>query len=144
MTVRFLIHDKDAAVSTAHPDTKVQEIMDQFERDEVSAVVVTHNAGSILGIVSGGDILRALNRGGPSVLDNSVSDVMTTEVFTCDVSEPLSNVYEMMNTNQIRHVPIVEGGKLCGIVNTLDVVKYRLREIACEAEALKDYVAGRG
>ena len=144
MTVRFLLHDKGAAVSIAHPDTKVQEIMDQFERDEVSAVVVTHRDGSILGIVSGGDILRALNRGGPSILESSVSDVMTTEVFTCDVSEPLSNVYEMMNTNQIRHVPIVEDSKLCGIINTLDVVKYRLREIASEAEALKEYVAGRG
>ncbi len=144
MTVRFLLHDKGAAVSTARPDTKVLEIMDQFERDEVSAVVVTHSDGSILGIVSGGDILRALNRRGPSVLKSSVSDVMTTEVFTCDVSEPLSSVYEMMNTNQIRHVPIVDENQLCGIINTLDVVRYRLHEIACEAEALKDYVAGRG
>jgi CBS domain-containing protein len=144
MTVRLLLRDKGTAASTARPDTKVQEIMDQFERDEVSAVVVTHSDSSILGIVSGGDILRALNRDGPSVLKSSVSDVMTTEVFTCDVSEPLSKVYEMMNTNQIRHVPIVEDSELCGIINTLDVVKYRLREIACEADALKDYVAGRG
>ncbi|MFW8637604.1 CBS domain-containing protein [Cribrihabitans pelagius] len=77
------------------------------------------------------------------MLDTPVSEVMTADVFTCAVSEPLSKIYELMDTYQIRHIPIVEDGKLCGIVNTLDVVKHRLNEIALEAEALKDYVAGR-
>ncbi|WP_146180798.1 CBS domain-containing protein [Thalassorhabdomicrobium marinisediminis] len=68
---------------------------------------------------------------------------MTAEVLTCEVSEPLSKVYGLMDANHIRHVPIVEDGQIKGIINTLDVVGHRLREIASEAEALKDYVAGR-
>lgn len=143
MTVRSLLKEKGSAVSTAAPETVVQEIMDQLELDEVSAVVVTDEGQSILGIVSGGDVLRAINRDGPSILNAPVSDVMTPEVFTCQMSDPLSKVYELMDTNRIRHVPIVEDGQLCGIINTLDVVKHRLREIASEADALKNYIAGR-
>jgi|TARA_R110002073_G_scaffold86410_1_gene205256 CBS domain-containing protein len=117
--------------------------MDQLELDEVSAVVVTDEDRSILGIISGGDILRTLNQKGSVILTAPVAEVMTTDVLTCEVSEPLSRVYELMDTNRIRHVPIVEDGQLKGIINTLDVIKHRLREIASEADALKEYVAGR-
>jgi len=144
MTVRSLMKDKGTTVSTTSPKTTVQEIMDLLEIDEVSAVVVTDEDHAILGIVSGGDILRALNQRGPATLATPVTEVMTTEVLTCNASEPLSKVYELMDANRIRHVPVVEDGQLKGIINTLDVVKHRLREIASEAEALKDYVAGRG
>tara|TARA_R110002110_G_scaffold403511_1_gene621347 strand:- start:273 stop:707 length:435 start_codon:yes stop_codon:yes gene_type:complete len=144
MKIETLLKEKGTFVSIATPETKVQEIMDQLEYDEVSAIVVTDDDDSIRGIVSGGDVLRALNRIGPSCLERPVSEVMTTEVFSCDSSEPLSKVYGVMDTNRIRHVPIVKDGHLCGIINTLDVVKHRLREIAWEAEALKNYVSGRG
>lgn len=68
---------------------------------------------------------------------------MTRKVVTCDISEPLSKIYELMDKHQIRHEPITEDGQLCGIINILDVIKYRLAEIQQEAESLKDYVAGR-
>lgn len=143
MTVRSVLKEKGTEVPIASPTTTVQEIMDQLELDEVSALVVTEKENEIVGIVSGGDILRAINKGGSAVLNAPVSEIMTTDVFTCDVSEPISKVYELMDTNRIRHVPIVEEGKLHGVINTLDVVKYRLRELALEADALKEYVAGR-
>lgn len=142
MTIRSVLKEKGSDVPTASPGTTVQEIMDQLELDEVSALVVTDGPDGIVGIVSGGDILRAINKGGAVVLSSPVSDIMTTDVFMCDVSEPISKVYELMDTNRIRHVPIVEEGKLCGVINTLDVVKHRLHEVAREADALKEYVAG--
>ena len=142
MTIRSVLNEKGSDVPTASPTTKVQEIMDQLELDEVSALVVTDGSDGIVGIVSGGDILRAINKDGAAVLSSPVSDIMTTDVFSCDVSEPISTVYELMDTNRIRHVPIVEEGKLCGVINTLDVVKHRLHEVAREAAALKEYVAG--
>ena len=67
---------------------------------------------------------------------------MSNVVRTCDVNEPLSNVLELMDKHQFRHVPIKDGNRLCGIINMLDVVKYRLGEIRSEAEALKAYVTG--
>ena len=143
MTVRALLQNKGNFVSTVGPETRVQEVMDQLERDEVSALVVVGETGDILGIVSGGDVVRGLNRLGPEIVEKPVMDVMTSEVFTCDIAEPLSAIYELMDTNRIRHIPILEASQLRGIVNTLDVVKYRLREIENEAEALKEYVSGR-
>ena len=68
---------------------------------------------------------------------------MTRKVVSCDIREPLIKIYELMDNHQIRHVPITENGRLCGIINILDVIKYRLAEIQEEAEALKDYIAGR-
>lgn len=143
MTVRALLKDKGEQVSTIRPDVKVGEIMDQLERDEVSALVVSKDGRTILGIVSGGDVMRGLKRDGPAIVEKTVEEVMTSEVVTCNVGEPLATVYELMDANRIRHVPIVDNGDLCGLINTLDVVKHRLGELELEAEALKGYVAGR-
>lgn len=143
MTVRKLIDAKGGFVSIIDPDVKVQDVMDQLERDEVSALVVSRDKTSVLGIISAGDVLRGLNRHGPDVVDCRVRDLMTTQVVCCDIAEPMRKIYELMDAHQIRHVPITDNGELCGIINMLDVVKYRLGEIQVEAEALKDYVAGR-
>jgi CBS domain-containing protein len=77
------------------------------------------------------------------VLSLPVADVMTRDVVTCDFSQPINSILELMHEHQIRHVPITENGELCGIINMLDLVKYRLDELDMEANALKDYVAGR-
>ncbi|WP_306120889.1 MULTISPECIES: CBS domain-containing protein [unclassified Roseitalea] len=143
MTVKRLIQNKGSFVSIIDPDVKVQDVMDQLERDEVSALVVSRDKRTVLGIISGGDVLRGLNRFGPDVVNRRVRDLMTTQVVCCDIAEPMKKIYELMDTHQIRHVPIIENGELCGIISMLDVVKYRLGEIEAEAEALKDYVAGR-
>jgi signal-transduction protein with cAMP-binding, CBS, and nucleotidyltransferase domain len=68
---------------------------------------------------------------------------MTHKVVTCDIDEPLSSILQLMDAHQIRHVPITRDGLLCGIINILDVIKYRLGEIDAEARALKAYVSGR-
>ena len=68
---------------------------------------------------------------------------MTKEVISVDISEPLTNVLGLMDVHQIHYIPVTEGGTLCGIINMLDLVKYRLAEIETEANLLKEYVAGR-
>lgn len=65
---------------------------------------------------------------------------MTKDVITCDISEPLSKVLELMDKHQIHYVPITKAGLLCGIINMLDLVKYRLEEIEHEANELKTYI----
>lgn len=143
MTVKQLIQDKGSSVSVIDPDVKVQDVMDQLEQDEVSALVVSRDNKTVLGIISGGDVVRGLNRVGPDIVNHPVHDLMTENVICCDIGEPMQKIYQLMDTHQIRHVPIIENGELCGIINMLDVIKYRLREMEAEAEALKDYVAGR-
>jgi len=143
MTVRRLIAGKGGFVSVAPPDALVKDIVDQLENDDVAAVVVSKDGRAIEGIVSGRTIASGLKLHGKDVLDRPVSEIMTREVVTCDIGEPLKTVYELMDRHHIRHVPITENGELCGIINMLDVVRYRLSELSAEAEALKEYVSGR-
>ncbi len=143
MSVKKLIEGKGAFVSVVPSHVTVDDVINQLEADDVSALVVSDDGKNILGIISGVDIVRGLKSFGRNVGDKPVNELMTFKVVTCDISEPLSKIYELMDKHQIRHVPITKDGQLCGIINILDVIKYRLAEIQQEAESLKDYVAGR-
>jgi CBS domain-containing protein len=142
MTVRRLLAGKSGNVSVIPPDARVQDVINQLEADDVSALVVSSNGTNILGIISPGDIVRGLKTFGRDAVDRPLGDLMTRDVISCDIGEPMSRIYELMDLHQIRHVPITQNGGLCGIINMLDVVKYRLDEIKAEAEAMKDYIVG--
>jgi len=143
MTVQKLIEGKGSFVSVIPSNVNVDAVINQLEADDVSAIVVSDDNQNILGIISGVDIVRGLKTFGRNVGDKSVGELMTRKVITCDIAEPLSKIYELMDQHQIRHVPVTKDGRLRGIINILDVIKYRLAEIQQEAESLKDYVAGR-
>ncbi len=142
MTVRKLLAGKRGNVSVIPANAKVHNVIDQLQADEVSALVVSDDGANILGIVSAGDIVGGLKAFGRDVIDRPLADLMTRNVISCDIGEPMSRIYELMDLHQIRHVPITQNGALCGIINMLDVVKYRLDEINAEAEAMKAYIAG--
>jgi CBS domain-containing protein len=127
MTVRRLIEGKGSFVSIVRPHLSVDQVIDQLETDEVSAIIVSEDDQNILGIVSAADIVRGLKTFGRNVGNRPISELMPRKVVSCDIGEPLIKVYELMDKHQIRHVPITEYGGLCGIINILD-----------EAEALKD------
>src|SRR3982750_3157085 len=110
MTVRRLLAGKRGTVSVIPPDVRVQDVVDQLEADDVSALVVSDNGTNILGIVSPGDIVRGLKTYGRDVVDRPLADVMTREVISCDIGEPMSTVYELMDLHKIRHVPITHNG----------------------------------
>ena len=143
MSVRKLLEGKGAFVSVAPSTATVQDIVDQLEADDVAAVVIASTETKIEGIVSGRSIVRGIKQHGRNIVDRCVADIMTVNVVTCDIEEPMGRIYELMDKHQIRHIPITDNGRLCGIVNMLDVVKYRLEEIRTEAETLKSYIAGQ-
>lgn len=143
MTVRRLLDGKGSFVPSIRSNTRLSDVVDQLELDDAGALVVTDDDKKILGLISERDIVRGLKSSGRDVLDKPVSKLMSRNVITCDIGEPLSQVLELMDRHQIRHVPITREGDLCGIITMLDVVKYRLGELQSEAEALKAYVSGR-
>lgn len=143
MTVRRLLAGKTDAVSVIRSDVRVQDVIDRLEGDDVGALVVSDDHKTILGIISGGDIVHGLKQFGRDVVDRPIGDLMTRDVICCDIGEPMNKIYELMDGHQIRYIPITRNGELCGIISMLDVVKYRLEEIKAEADALKDYVVGR-
>ena len=143
MSVRQLLKGKGTFVPVIRSNLCLSDVVDKLEIDSVGALVVTDDDSKILGIVTERDIARGIKRHGRDVVDRPLRDLMTENVVTVDVNEPLSTVLQLMDKHQIHYVPVTNGGSLYGIINMLDLVKYRLAEIETEANALKDYVGGR-
>jgi CBS domain-containing protein len=96
-----------------------------------------------LGLSPSGTLRVTSKTYGRNVVHKPLLELMTKEVISVDISEPLSKVLGLMDQHQIHYIPVTEGGSLCGVINMLHLVKYRLAEIETEANSLKDYVAGR-
>ncbi len=142
MTVRLLLKHKGAFVPVIRSDLTLKDVIDQLQIDEAGALVVTDDNQKILGIITERDIARGLKTHGRDVVDRPLRELMTRDVISIDIAQPITAVLELMNLHKIHYVPVTENGSLAGIINMLDLVKYRLAEIELEANALKAYVAG--
>jgi CBS domain-containing protein len=107
----------------------------------VGAAVVSDDAIGVLGMISERDIVRAIGRGGASALEEPVSRHMTAKVATVTERASLDQVMEIMTDQRFRHLPVVEDGRLVGIVSIGDVVKRRVDAIDRERQALREYIA---
>ena len=143
MTVSALLKGKGRFVPIISSDVTINDVIDRLEIDKAGALVVTDDNQNILGIITERDIARGLKTHGRNVVDKPVRELMSRNVLTCDVDQPVDGVLRLMDEHQIQYVPITKNGMLYGIINMLDLVKYRLQEIDAEAKALKAYVAGR-
>src|SRR5262249_37595979 len=101
-------------------------------------IVVSEDGSMVLGLVSERDIIRGLTEHGAQLLTLPVSKLMTSPVITCRLEESITAVMARMTRHRARHLPVVEGGKLCGIVSIGDVVKHRLDELQLEANVLRE------
>ena len=142
MTIRNLLKGKGPYVPSIRSNATVRQVLERLDLDDAGALVVTDDDEKILGIISERDIVRALKTQGLEAIDRPARALMSNVVYTCDIDAPLSNVLELMDKHQFRHVPITSNNRLCGIIHMLDVVKYHLNEIKAEADALKAYVTG--
>jgi CBS domain-containing protein len=143
MSVKLLIRGKGSFVPIIKSDLTLNDVINQLDLDNVGGLVVTDDNREILGIITEHDIAQGLKEHGRNVVDRPLRDLMTKDVITVDINETLTRVLELMDQHRIHYLPVTEHGSLCGIINMLDLVKYRLAEIELEAKALKDYVAGR-
>ena len=140
MDVAAILKDKGRDVTTAQPTATVREIVEVLNREQIGVVVICGKNGALAGIVSERDVMRGLAEHGEAFLDSAAKDVMTQDVRTCSPADSVRNIMAAMTEHRIRHIPVVDGGALCGIVSIGDVVKRRLDEIESEAEALREYV----
>lgn len=143
MSVQTLLRSKGRFVPIISSDVTIADVIDKLEVDKAGALVVTDDNQNILGLITERDIARGLKSFGRNVVDRPVADLMTRRVHTCDVNQSVEDVLRLMDDKQVQYVPITKNGQLFGIINMLDLVKYRLSEIDAEARALKAYVAGR-
>jgi CBS domain-containing protein len=141
MNVARILADKGRDVLTTQPHHTVKEVAAQLASRGVGAVVVSDATHAVLGIVSERDIVRAIGAGATSVLEEPVSRYMTAKVTTVDESASIDRVMELMTEGRFRHLPVVENGRLVGIVSIGDVVKRHVNAIDSERRALRDYIA---
>lgn len=140
MLVETILHDKGARVVSSAPDDSITTVLSTLARHDIGAVVILDDSGEPCGILSERDVIRALDARGAEVLTAPASALMSRDMVTCSPRDSLSDLMAIMTHRRIRHIPVMEGGALCGILSIGDVVKSRVDEIEHEAEALKSYV----
>lgn len=140
MHIRQLLQRKGSLVVTIAADLSVLEASRELGRYGVGALVVTGDDDACAGILSERDIARAVARHGAAALDLAVDSIMTTEVTTCAPGDTTDALAEVMTSRRIRHLPVVEDGRLVGIVSIGDIVKHRLDDLQAETRALHDYL----
>ena len=126
-------------VLSVEPDAKLAAAVEVLGERKIGAVLVM-SEGGIEGILSERDIVRALSERGAGVLDESVSAVMTRKVVSCRESDTVAGIMEMMTLGKFRHLPVVEEGRVVGLISIGDIVKRRVQEYETEQEALRDYI----
>lgn len=140
MTVAVILTRKGRDVVTTLPDTKLAKVCELLETKGIGAVVVSHSGTKVDGIFSERDFLRAIARNGSSALDRPVRDFMTEKVVTCQPDDSVAELMRHMTDGKFRHLPVVEDGRLVGIISIGDVVKERIAEAEAEAAAMRDYI----
>lgn len=140
MTVKAILSAKGTEVLTIEPTTNVAAAAKLLAERKIGALVVTGPDQRVVGIVSERDIVQELAAHGSAALDLALTEVMTRKVTTCSASDTISSVMERMTAGKFRHLPVLEQGRLAGIVSIGDVVKHRLQEMEREQSALRDYI----
>jgi CBS domain-containing protein len=141
MTVKLILSRKGGEVVTIEPTATLGAAAKLLAERRIGAVLVLGDDQRVIGILSERDIVRAVAMRGAAALDGQVDEVMTRKVISCTSTATVSDVMEHMTDGKFRHVPVIELGRLVGIISIGDVVKHRLAEMEHESNALRDYIA---
>jgi CBS domain-containing protein len=140
MFVSDILAQKGGLVFTVTPGTSIAQLSQQLSTRRIGSVLVLDGEGSVAGIVSERDLVRALASHGAKAMELEARQVMTRDVITCDPDDSIDQVMQTMTRGRFRHLPVVRHGELLGLVSIGDVVKARLEETKHETEALKAYI----
>jgi CBS domain-containing protein len=141
MLVNQLLNAKGRQVFTVSPDDSLSSVAALLHTRKVGAFIVTDRVGRVVGIVSERDIIGAIAESGAEALVKPVSEIMTRDVIFADQGETIESLLERMTDRRIRHLPVMDGSRLVGIVSIGDLVKSKISEVEFEANTLKSYIA---
>ena len=143
MSVADILRKKGSGVTTVRPNESAQAFARRLKTERIGAMVVTSADGSMAGIISERDLAYGLATHGTKLVNATVSELMTKAVITCSPTDSVSEIMKVMTQRRIRHLPVMDGHKLVGIVTIGDVLKHRLDEMQLEANVLRDYAIAR-
>ncbi|HET9172250.1 MAG TPA: CBS domain-containing protein [Actinospica sp.] len=142
MRVKDVLRNKGSIVATVRPDATCRTLLALLAERNIGAVVVSEDGVTVGGIVSERDVVRRLHDRGDVVLDGPVSDIAVWEVSTCGLDDHVDELCTTMTERRIRHLPVVDAGRLVGIVSIGDMVKTRIDQLEFDRQNLIDYVQG--
>ena len=140
MTISIILASKGREVVTIAPSASLASAVGLLVEKCIGAVLILGADRRVVGILSERDVVRALAERGAGALDEPVSQTMTRKVSTCNENESVFNIMERMTEGRSRHVPVIDQGKLVGIVSIGDVVKHRLQEMERDSAAMHNYI----
>jgi CBS domain-containing protein len=139
MRIADVLRTKGDAVATITPQTSIGGLLNELALHNIGAMVVVSTDG-VVGIVSERDVVRSLHEHGADLLRRPVSDIMSTRVATCAPTDSVDSLSALMTRNRVRHVPVIDAGRLAGIVSIGDVVKTRMEQLEAEHDQLQAYI----
>ena len=140
MTVGIILAGKGREIFTIDPSATLGEAVRLLAEKRIGAAPILGADRRIAGIISERDVVRALAERGAAALDEPVSRTMTRKVETCGEGETVTNLMERMTAGKFRHMPVVDQGRLVGVVSIGDIVKHRVQEMERESVAMRDYI----
>lgn len=143
MKARQILESKGTRVITTVEDTLLVDVMAIFFANKVGSLLVVDKYDKILGIVAPNDVLHAVHKNLDRVPEIRVKEVMVTDLIVATPDDDIDYIQNIMTENRVRHIPILEDGKLIGLVSIGDVVKAQMKEKHVENRYLKDYIEGK-
>ena len=143
MKVKDILAAKGSFVITVHQDKTVFEALETFAKHKVGSLLVVDDDNNPVGIIGARDVLMETVRVVEGIKKNRVKDIMTRDIIVAAPEDDIEQIEKVMTKNRIRHLPIIERGKIAGIVSIGDVVKAQLKDLHVKNRYLKDYVSGK-
>lgn len=143
MKVKDILATKGSRVVTIELSTKVFDAMKIFSANRVGSLLVVDKDDNILGIVAARDVLMAVVNHYDNIKEISVEEIMTTDLIVCSEDDDIEYVQAIMTENRVRHIPVLEGKELKGLISIGDLVKSQMKEVHVENKYLKDYIADK-
>ncbi len=140
MSVANIIALKGRDVVTTTPDHTLFDLVKLLSDKSIGAVVVVSSAQEVVGIISERDVMRTIARFGMKSLEERVSSHMTKNIEVTHEDASVVSVMQRMTKGRFRHMPVLDNGKLCGLISIGDLIKNRLSEMESEQQALKEYI----
>ena len=141
MLVSQILKDKGDLVFTVSPHETVAQAAVLLDQRKVGAMVVVNQNDAVVGILSERDVVRVVAQDGPLGLNRAISSCMTKDVIFALPSEPVDSLLGRMTDRRVRHLPVMNKGRLAGLISIGDLVKRKIAETEAEAETLKAYIA---
>ncbi len=142
MKVKDVIEGKGSHVVSVNHETSIYKAIEKLAANKVGSLLVLNNDNVIVGIVGAVDILKAVHRACDRIKTKPLKEIMTSKIIVCSPDDDLEDIKNIMTFSRIRHIPVIDGKTLAGIISIGDVVKAQLTEKHVENRYLREYISG--